>query len=158
MAREKIGANVPDPTGYCTTRANPVVLTVEPLIAVTVRLYVPLGVPGFGGGGGGVLLPAPPQDGITTTDAAKTSKSIIRSCCLLLTSRIENNSPAPVIEVAAKYSRPCPCRSLEVAACVVMATVAVVEPTVPVGFTDDGVIVHVASDGAPEQARVIVPL
>jgi hypothetical protein len=38
---------------YSTIRVNPVLLTVEPLVAVTVMLYVPVGVPGFGGGGGG---------------------------------------------------------------------------------------------------------
>jgi hypothetical protein len=37
---------------YSTIRVNPVLLTVEPLLAVTVMLYVPVGEPGFGGGGG----------------------------------------------------------------------------------------------------------
>ena len=63
---------------------------------------------------------------------------------------MENNSPAPIIPVAREGR--CPV----VGACVVIAMVAVVEPAVPVGFTDDGVIVHVASEGTPEQARVIV--
>jgi len=35
---------------YCTIKVNPVVLTVVPLLAVTVTFDVPVGVPGFGGG------------------------------------------------------------------------------------------------------------
>jgi len=71
---------------------------------------------------------------------------------------MENNSPAPIIQVAKEGRCPCSCRSPVVGACVVIAIVAVVEPAVPVGFTEDGVIVHVASEGAGEQARVIVLL
>jgi hypothetical protein len=83
---------------YSTIRVNPVLLTVEPLVAVTIILYVPVGVPGFGGGGGGgagVLLP-PPHEGTMTTTATKTSRRTTRIwCCRLLTSTMENNSPAP---------------------------------------------------------------
>src|SRR5215467_4929822 len=144
---------------YFTIRVNPVLLTVEPLVAVTVMLYVPVAVPEFagrGGGGAGVLLP-PPHEGTATTTATKTSRRITRIwCCRLLTSTMENNSPAPIIQVAKEGRCPCSCRSPVVGACVVIAMVAVVEPAVPVGFTDDGVIVHVASEGAPEQARLIV--
>lgn len=48
---------------------NPVVDVVEPLVALTTMVEVPVGVPEFGGGPWLLLLPPPPQAGSNMIDA-----------------------------------------------------------------------------------------
>jgi hypothetical protein len=143
---------------YCTTNTNPVTLVVEPLVAVTVTLEVPVGVPEFGGG---PELPwPPPQEGTAVNaNASRSSKHSPRiRCCFPPKNPIVIRTANPLIQYA-KRNGPCfDCKAAVVAAVVVTEIPTVVMLIVPLAETEEGLKVHVASDGKPEHANVMVPL
>ena len=105
-----------------------------------------------------LLPPPPPHETIVIVTAARISRQIPRIICFLSTTKtMEKNIPAARIQLEEGYGRCCR-RTAVVGAVVVTVTVAVVVETTPFGFKDAGENEHVASEGNPEQASVIVPV
>ena len=120
-------------------------------------MYVPMGVPGFGGGDGGVLLLPPPQPGtniIRINSAKKPERTRSRP---LPARKIEPSTKVPAANKLAKRVCLGAC-SMAVGAVVVTFTTAEVVWGDPLAIIVEGVKVQAASEGRPEQARVIVPL
>jgi len=89
---------------YCTTSVNPLLLVVEPLVALTTTLKDPVGVPGLGGGLWPPPPPPPPQAGRTTVNRSisKTGSPRFRPNFPPPTRTTEKNSPAPTDRRAKK--------------------------------------------------------
>jgi len=137
---------------------KPVVLTIDPLVAVTNTVETPVGVPASGGGLWiGVLLLPPPHPGATTSNINVRNKNNPRARRFPLTSTLERSIPTANIHSAGKNVRRCK-RDMAVAAFVVMVMEGVVVLAVPFAVIVAGAKTHVASEGRPEQANVIVPL
>jgi hypothetical protein len=87
---------------YCTTRVKLPLLVVPPLTALTITLYVPVGVPGLGGGPW--LLPPPLQPGTATISpsSSKTKSPRARRRFGTLMSTMEKIKPTPDIHCARK--------------------------------------------------------
>lgn len=132
------------------------VLTVEPLVAVTMTVEVPFGVPASGGG---FLLPPPPpppQAGTISSRNMSVSTIMPRVRFFPPTS-ITPNNPSPVSNSAGRNIRRWD-RIIAVGAVVVIVIVAFVAFMVPFALRLAGENVHLASDGNPEHANEIVPL
>lgn len=134
-------------------------LTVDPLVAVTSTVEVPIGVPGFGGGKWlpPLLLPPPPQLGATTSNSRVSSKNNPRTLCRFPPTRTveARSSPIPAVHWPGKYGR---CCELAVGAVVVIAIATLVVFAVPVVVIVAGPNTQAAFEGRPEQAKLIVPL
>ena len=106
-----------------------------------------------------LLLPPPPQEGTTNVTAKMSSKSNPRTRCRFPPTRTveKRSSPTPNVHSAGKYDRCCE-PNIVVAAFVVIVIEAAVVLAVPFAVIVAGVIVHAASEGRPEQARLIVPV
>lgn len=93
-----------------------------------------------------------------TTSINVRSRRNLRRACFQLTTTTERGSPKPNIHhCASKYVRR---RGVTIAVAAVVVTVieAAVVLRVPFAGMLAGVKVHVASEGSPAQARLIVPL
>lgn len=132
-------------------------LTVEPLATVTTTLDVPAGVPWFGGGPV-LLLPPPPHAGAEISIANNTINPIPRTRFRFPPIKtMEKRNPSPPIQCAKKNDCVRRC-SRALAAVVETVIVAVVVLAVPFAVIVDGVKLQVASEGRPEQVKLIVPL
>jgi hypothetical protein len=149
---------------YCTTTENGLLDTMEPLVAVTVTVYVPAGVLMTGGGGGVVWLLPPPHEGIksrsTRTIATKIPREQGREAPITTT---EKSKPKPVIQWAAKTRVPYHgteglCRLLAAGAVVVMVTPTLVVANLPVEAIEAGAKTQAAPAGSEEQDSAMVPL
>ena len=103
-------------------------------------------------------MPPPPQETIEIVTPARSSRDIPRIICFLSKKRtIENNIPTANTQLEAGWKGCCKWVAL-VGAVVLTVTVAMVVAATPPGLTDAGENKHAASEGNPEQARVMVPL
>lgn len=135
---------------------NPVELVIDPLVAVTVTLDVPVGVPGSGVGA--FLLPPPPQAGKIRIVVASTISADHRTEFRLPPANVrEKTRPKPATHNAGNRVRCCKWEDA-VAAVVAIVIVAGLVVAVPLAEMDEGVIAQVASAGSPAHARAIVPL
>ncbi len=94
---------------------------------------------------------------MTMSMSVRSKNNARERCCFPPSRKIESSSPRPIIHCADKYRRrwnP----SVAVAAVVVTMIAAIVVLGVPVALMVAGVKVHVASEGRPTQARLIIPL
>ena len=79
-------------------------------------------------------------------------------CCFPPTSKLENSSPRPTIHCPASQFLVCCERAVAVDALVVTVIDTLVVVAVPFAVIDVGANMQAASDGSPEQARLMLPL
>ena len=118
---------------------------------------MPVGVPGSGGGGGGeLLLPPPPQD--ATKRVANKIDRVHEDRFFLVPQQttIAKSSPVPSIDSAKR--RGVRNATAEVGAFVLTVTAEDVVANFPLAFIGATENVQAASEGRPEQARLIDPL
>jgi hypothetical protein len=130
----------------------------DPLVAVTVTLEDPFGVPEFGGGP--VFPPPlpPPHAGIKVTSMSMNVKMSPRWRCFPPTrNRAGRIKPAPTTQALKPPELRCNW-FLAVAAAVVTVIDTGVVVAAPLAAIELGLKEHLDSEGSPEQAKVIFPL